>query len=158
MPVELNLVTGVDLAPGAFLQRWHYSSRRSEPTGVKRAAELAAKKQARLHLLSIDGIDQGFVTLGIHQLKNQKQFHLQVIYLFVSAPFRKKRIDELEGMLASEYLMGYVISQAIEVSKFIPASSIILETASDKLYPLYESLGFSRLPDMPGWMSLPLPH
>ncbi len=156
MPVELKLVKGADLAPGEFLQRWQ--CRRSEITGVKRAAKLATNNHARLHVLSINGIDQGFVTVGIHQRKNQKQFHLQVIFLFVSAQFRKQKIDELEGMLASEYLMGHVIAQALEVCQFIPASSILLETASDKLYPLYESLGFSRLPDMTDWMTLPLPH
>lgn len=158
MPVELKLVKGADLVPGMFLERWQYLNRRSEPSSVKRAAELASKKQARLHLLSINSIDHGFVSVGIHQRKNQKQFHLQIIYLFVSAPFRATRIDELEGMLASEYLMGHVISQALEICEFIPTNSIILETASDRLYPLYESLGFSRLPDIPGWMSLPLPH
>lgn len=156
MPVELRLIKGADLAPGAFLQRWQ--CRRSEITGVKRAAKLATNNQARLHVLSINGIDHGFVTVGIHQRKNQKQFHLQVVYLFVSAPFRKQNIDELEGMLASEYLMGHVIAQGLEICQFIPTSSIILETASDRLYPLYESLGFSRLPDLHDWMSLPLPH
>lgn len=157
MSIELKLVKGADLGPGLFLQRWQYS-RRSESAGVKRAAELASKNHARLHVLSINGIDYGFVTVGIHQRKNQKLFHLQVIYLFVSAQFRKQRIDELEGMLASEYMMGHVISQSLQTSKFIPISSIMLETASDKLYPLYESLEFSRLPDMTNWMSLPLPH
>jgi hypothetical protein len=155
--IELKLVKGADLAPGLFLLRWQFS-RRSESARVKRAAELASKNQARLHILTINGIDHGFVIVGIYQHKNQKQFHLQVIYLFVSAQFRKQKIDELEGMLASEYMMGHVISQSLQASKFIPVGSIILETASDKLYPLYESLEFSRLPDMQGWMSLPLPH
>lgn len=157
MSVELKLVKGADLAPGLFLQRWQYS-RRSESTGVKRAAELASKNQARLHILTISGVEYGFVTVGIHQRKNQKLYHLQVIYLFVSAQFRKQKIDELEGMLASEYMMGHVISQSLQTSKFIPISSIMLETASDKLYPLYESLEFSRLPDMQDWMLLTLPH
>lgn len=156
-PVELKPVTGADLAPGLFLHRWQYT-RRTETTGVKRAAELASKNQARLHALSINGVDHGFVTVGIHQRKNQKLYHLQVIYLFVSAQFRKQKIDELEGMLASEYMMGHLISQALQMSKFIPVSSIMLETASDKLYTLYESLEFSRLPDMQDWMFLPLPH
>lgn len=157
MSVDLKLVKGADLAPGPFLDRWQYA-RRSESASVKRAAELAAKNQARLHILSINDVDYGFVTVGIHQRKNQKQFHLQVIYLFVSAPYRKQQLAELDGMLASEYLMGHVISQSLQASKFIPISSIMLETASDKLYPLYESLEFSRLPDMTDWMSLPLPH
>lgn len=156
MSVELKLVKGADLAPGTFLQRWQ--CRRSETTDVKQAAKLAANNHARLHVLSINGVDHGFVTVGVHQRKNQKLFHLQVIYLFVSAQFRKHKIDELEGMLASEYMMGHVISQSLQTSKFIPVSSIMLETASDKLYPLYESLGFSRLPDLTDWMSLPLPH
>jgi hypothetical protein len=155
--VELNLVKGADLAPGLFLQRWHYF-RRSETVGVKRSAELASKKQARLHVLTINDIDYGFVTVGIHHRKNQKLYHVQVIYLFVSAQFRKKKIDELEGMLASEYMMGHVISKSLQTSKFFPFSSIMLETASDRLFPLYESLEFSRLPDMTEWMSLPLPH
>jgi hypothetical protein len=155
--VELKLAKGADLAPGLFLQRWQYS-RRSESTGVKRAAELASKNQARLHILTINGVEYGFVTVGIHQRKNQKLYHLQVIYLFVSAQFRKQKINELEGMLASEYMMGHVISQALQASKFIPVSSIMLETASDKLFPLYESLEFSRLPDIQDWMYLPLPH
>jgi len=107
VPVELNLVRGADLAPGIFLQRWQFA-RRSESASVKRAAELAAKNHARLHVLSINGIDHGFVTVGIHQRKNQKQ--LQVIYLFVSAPFRKQKIDELEGMLA----MGHVIRKRLK--------------------------------------------
>jgi hypothetical protein len=157
VPVELKLVTGADLAPGVFLRRWHYA-RRSESTGVKRAAQLASNNQARLHLLSINGVDHGFITVGIHQRKNQKIYHLHVIYLFVSAQFRKQNIDELEGMLASEYMMGHVISQSLQMSKFIPVSSIMLETASDKLFPLYESLEFFRLPDMQDWMYLPLPH
>lgn len=156
MPVELKLVKGADLATGVFLQRWQ--CRPSEITGVKRAAKLATNNHARLHVLSINGIDQGFVTVGIHQHKNQKQFHLHVIYLFVSNQFRNIKIDELEGLLASEYMIGNVISQALEISAFLPISSIVLETASDKLYPLYESLGFSRLPDMIDWTSLPLPH
>jgi hypothetical protein len=156
VPVELKLFKNTDLAPGAFLPRWQ--CRRSEITSVKQAAKLASNNHARLHVLSINGVDHGFVTVGVHQHKKQKQFHVQVIYLFVSAPFRKKQIDELEGMTASEYLMGHVIAQALEICQFIPTSSIILETASDKLYPLYESLGFSKLPDLPDWMSLPLPH
>jgi hypothetical protein len=155
--VELKLVKGADLAPGLFLKRWQYS-RRSESTGVKRAAELASKNQARLHILTINDVEYGFVTVGIHQRKNQKLYHLQVIYLFVSAQFRKQKIDELEGMLASEYMMGHVISQSLQTSKFIPVSSIMLETASDKLFPLYESLEFSKLPGMQDWMFLPLPH
>ena len=157
MPVKITLVKGADLAPGTFLPRWGYS-RRSESAKVKRAAELAGKKQARLHTLSIKGIDHGFVTVGIHQLKNHKQFYLHVIYLFVSAPFRKQQIAELDGRLASEYLLGHVITQALETCLFLPINSIVLETASDKLYPLYESLGFSKVPDMADWMSLPLPH
>ena len=156
MPVELKLVNGADLTPGEFLQRWQ--CRRSEITGVKRAAKLTSNNHARLHVLSINGLDHGFVTVGIHQHKNQKQFHLHVIYLFVSNQFRKKKIAELEGLQASEYMMGNIISQALEISAFLPISSIVLETASDKLYPLYESLGFSRLPDLNDWMSLPLPH
>lgn len=157
MSVELKLVKGADLAPGVFLQGWQ-CARRSESASVKRAAELASKNQARLHILSIDGVDHGFVTVGIHQRKNQKQFHLQVIYLFVSAPYRKQQLVELDRMLASEYLMGHVISQTLEICQFVPTSSIILETASDKLFPLYESLGFTKLPDLVDWMSLPLPH
>lgn len=98
------------------------------------------------------------MAVGIHQLKNHKQFYLHVIYLFVSAPFRKQQIAELDGRLASEYLLGHVITQALETCQFLPINSIVLETASDKLYPLYESLGFSKVPDMTDWMSLPLPH
>lgn len=156
MPVELKLVKGADLAPGVFLQRWQYN--RTDITAVKRSAKLAANNHARLHTLSINGIDLGFVTIGIHQHKNQKQFHLHVIYLFVSGQFRKKKISELEGLQASEYMIGNVISQALETCLFIPINSIVLETASDKLFPLYESLGFSKVPDMTDWMSLSLPH
>ncbi len=156
MPVELKLVKGADLAPGAFLQRWQ--CRRSEIVAVKQAAKFTSNNHARLHSLSVNGLDHGFVTVGIHQHQYQKQFHLHVIYLFVSVPFRKKKIAELEGLQASEYMMGNVISQALEMATFIPLSSIVLETASDKLYPLYESLGFSKVPGMSGWMSLPLPH
>ena len=156
MPVKITLIKGADLAPGVFLQRWQYNH--LEIAAVKRAAKLAANNHARLHTLSINGIDHGFVTVGVHQLKNHKQFYLHVIYLFVSIPFRKQLIVELDGRLASEYLMGHVITQALETSLFIPINSIVLETASDKLFPLYESLGFSRLPDLPDWMTLPLPH
>jgi hypothetical protein len=156
VPVELNPVKGADLAPGVFLQRWQ--CRRSEITAVKQAAKLTSNNHARLHVLSINGIDHGFVTIGIHQHKNQKQFHLHVIYLFVSNQFRKNKISELEGLQASEYMIGNIIAHALELSTFLPISSIVLETASDKLYPLYESLGFSKVPDMADWMSLPLPH
>jgi hypothetical protein len=78
--------------------------------------------------------------------------------LFVSSQFRKKKVVELECLQASEYMIGNIISPALEISTFLPLSSIVLETASDKLYPLYESLGFLKVPDMADWMSLPLPH
>lgn len=158
MPVELNLVRGADLVPSAFLHRWQCSNNRLELSKIKQAAAFASKGQARLRTLSIDCADYGFIVIGINQRKKQKKFHLHVMYLFVSKPFRKKKIAELEGLQASEYMMGNIISQALEMSVFLPINSIVLETASDKLFPLYESLGFSRVPDMPNWMSLPLPH
>ncbi|HIJ96921.1 MAG TPA: hypothetical protein HPP94_14515 [Desulfuromonadales bacterium] len=72
--------------------------------------------------------------------------------------YKEQQIAELDGRLASEYRLGHVISQALETNQFLPINSIVLETASDKLYPLYESLGFSKVPDMTDWMSLALPH
>ena len=158
MPVELNLVKGTDLVPSEFLHRWQCSNNRLELSKIKQAAAFASKGQARLHALSIDGADYGFILIGINQPQKQKKFHLHVMYLFVSKQFRKKKLTEIEGLQASEYMMGNIISQALELSAFLPISSIVLETASDKLYPLYESLGFSKLPDMSDWMSLPLPH
>lgn len=156
MSFEWKQPSGVDLIPSAFVRRWEYVRKQTEAENVKRAAALASKGFSRIHLLSIDSVDHGFVTVGIQQLQNQKQFHLHVEYLFVSAPFRKKSIAELDGLHVSVFLMGQVIKAAIETSRFAPLNSIVLETASDKLFPLYRSLAFDHMPSPSNWMYLPL--
>ena len=96
MPVQITSVSGADLAPAPFLARWN-CSREIERTNAKAAAKLAKNGHAKIHLLSIDDQNYGFVAMGIYRFPEQKLHYLQVLYLLVSAPYRKQRLEALEG-------------------------------------------------------------
>ena len=159
MPPLLNFtrISNTDLIPGDFLRRWNYKRRRDESRNAKQAADLASSGQARILVLTIDGQDIGFIATGIYKPEKEKQYHLRILFLFVSAQYRKERLEELDGLLASEYMMGQVAKVVFNTTNVIPFKSIVLQTASDKLDPLYNSLGFSEIPGLKSWMSLPLP-
>jgi len=155
MLVEITPVTGIDLVPGSFMPRWKFGSHHKEKFNAKRAAHWANKKQARLHVLAVDDRDYGFYVVDIHQFENEKQFYIQLLYLFVSKQYRKGK-GNIEGITASAYMLSKAIEQSLEVSRFIPIKALILEPASPKLIPLYSSLGFTQIPHLPEFMTLPL--
>jgi hypothetical protein len=164
MPVEFNSVTGIDLTPYSFINRWEFGPHPLERPNAKRAASIAVQKHAKVHVLSVNQQDYGFVAVDIHQFgkekkgaSEEKHFYLQILYLFVSAPYRRVPVDELDGMTPSEYLLSQVITKSLDTAAFFPFKGLVLLPASDKLVPLYESLEFSALPHLPdGWMMLPL--
>lgn len=152
MPAQITCVSGADLAPGPFLARWR-CKREIERTNSKAAAKLAKNGHAKLHVLSIDEQDYGFVAMGIYRFPQQKLHYLQVLYLFVSEPYRKQRLEALEGLSASEYLMSHLIAKSLDIASFLPLTAIVLEPASDKLIPLYTSLDFVPVPNVPNFMA-----
>jgi hypothetical protein len=151
---DISSIAGRDLLPDIFLPRWNYK-RHSEVVNTKKAAKLASNGHAMAHALTVSGLDYGFVAVDIYQFAGNKRFYLQILYLFVSDQYRSLQIEELDGMTPSQFLMGYAIEQSINVASFVPITAIVLQPVTDKLIPLYESLGFIVLPYLPHWMSLP---
>lgn len=96
MSVRIICVSGADLAPGQFLDRWR-CGRESERVNAKKAAKLAKNGHAKIHVLSIDNQDYGFVAMGIYRFPEQKLHYLQVLYLFVSEPYRNQKLETLEN-------------------------------------------------------------
>jgi hypothetical protein len=54
-------------------------------------------------------------------------------------------------------MMGQIVKVVFSTSNVIPFKSIVLQSASHKLDPLYNSLGFREIPGLKSWMSLLLP-
>lgn len=160
MSVKITTVTGADLHPGPYMARWIFGDHPNEKIDTKKSSTLADKKHARLHVLSVNGHDYGFVAVDIHQFKKDLQFYIQVVYLFVSRPHRGKKIPELDGMSVSTYLMGHVISESLETAKFLPVKALVLLPAAPRLETLYEDFGFTSVQGLPRnspkFMSLPL--
>lgn len=164
MSAEIITLTGADLRPGPFMDRWIYGNHPYERSNTKRASSIADKKHARVHVLAVGGHDYGFVAVDIHKLqknKKDKQHYIQIAYLFVSKPHRKKRIPELDNFAVTEYLMGHVIAESFSIAKFLPVKELILDPASPRLETYYDEVfGFKRIPGLsknsPKFMSMHL--
>lgn len=164
MPLEFKTLTSPDLIPGTFMSKWQFGNHLDERKNTKKASQYALRNQARLHVAQLDGNQLGFVTVSFHKPgddeKKKKTYDvncLQVMYLFVSKPYRKTKFDELNDLTVAECLIGYVIEQALQATTFFPLNSIVLQPAHDNLKALYSSFDFINLPGFDYWMFLPLP-
>ena len=150
MSVEITTVSSADLVPRSFMPRWRFGEHPYENYNAKVASAMALKKQARLHVLSINGRDCGFVAVNIHQLEKNNPYYIQLVYLFVSKPHRNRMNPDLAEMSVSTYLMSHVISESLEIAKFLPVKELILDPASPRLETYYEEeFGFKHVPGLP---------
>ena len=80
---------------------------------------------------------------------------LQVDYLFVNNPYRGKKLDMLENLKTSNYLIEFAIEIAKELQEIVGLRYVVLLPDNDKLETMYKDMGFKKL-NKQNWMFIKL--
>jgi hypothetical protein len=157
--VDIITVNRDSFSIGPFIERWKTNTERPEElVNIRKAASYLLTDRLKMHILQIDGVDYGFVTVSVRHFRRAypNRFYLEVDLLFVSEQYRGIQLDELDGLRVSEYLMSQVLINSLPAAQFFPFDNIVLFPTDPKLTPLYSNLGYAPLAKTLGWMYLPL--
>ena len=137
-----------NIIPVNFSKKFNYSETDNNQL-IMQVLKDAGKKRTNIHVLSVDGKEYGFLSVSFQcrefQKKQPPKKILNIDYLFVSEPFRKKKVSAFENKKTSEMLVYIAISIANKIRQFVPVEFITAEPAHDKIAPLYSNVGFEPL-------------
>ena len=106
-----------------------------------------------LYLLKHNKETLGFIALSVSSIGDFPS--LQIDYLFVSHAFRGRKLEVLNNLKTSEYLVDFTIEVAQEIQELAGLRYLVLLPDNDKLQRVYKEIGFLNLPKQ-DWLYIKL--
>jgi hypothetical protein len=146
--IDVVAYSGNNIHPLNFFKKFEYANKDHHDL-IMQVIKDAQKNRTTLHTLCIDHEEYGFISLSFQcrqfQKKQPSKKILNIDYLFVSEPFRKKEISVFDNRKTSQMLVDVAISIANEIAQYVPVEFIAAEPAHDNIAPIYLDVGFEQL-------------
>ena len=129
----------------SFLKKYQYDQSNS-PSDIDYVTDIAKKaknNKLRIHKLTIDSEEIGFIAFSVNKLNNSPCLFVE--YIFISSPYRKMTYSELGDTTLGEQLLQYSNLIATSLDRNVPIIYIALEPANEKLKKYYDKKGFTKL-------------
>jgi hypothetical protein len=136
---------GKSVTVNIFVKKYQYDSTNNPPDMeyVRDIARQAKDNKLRIHNLTIDGSEIGFIAFSVHTLNNSPCLFIE--YIFISSQYRKIQYPELDDTTLGEQLLQYSHILATTLDKNVPIKYLALEPANSALEKYYDKRGFTKL-------------
>jgi len=143
---------GIDVLSFVELSKDINQSQR-EKNFIEDICKRVQKPSTVLYLLKHNHDTLGFVALSVSSIGDFPS--LQIDYLFVSHKFRGKKLEVLDNLKTSSYLVEFSIEVAQEIQELAGLRYLVLLPDNDKLQQVYKDIGFLNLPKQ-DWLYIKL--
>ncbi len=143
---------GIDVLSSVELSEDINQSQR-EKYFIEDICKRVQKSNTVLYLLKHNHDILGFVALSVSSIGDFPS--LQIDYLFVNYKFRGKKLEVLDNLKTSSYLVEFSIEVAHEIQELAGLRYLVLLPDNNKLQQVYKDIGFLNLPKQ-DWLYIKL--
>lgn len=138
---------------------------RREKGFIEKMCKNVEKNDSVIYLLRSEDISLGLIALSASSAGDYPS--LQIDYIFISYPYRKKQLEieggmealkalptfnDLEGSTPSEFILDFAIQKVTELQKLIGMRYLVLVPDNPELEKMYDSIGFEYMTNNRRWM------
>lgn len=132
---------------------------------IEKICKNVEKNDSVIYLLKSKDVSIGLISLSASSVANYPS--LQIDYIFISYPYRKKQLEleggmealkalptfhELDGSTPSEFILDFAIQKVSELQKIIGMRYLVLVPDNLELAKMYRSIGFEYMTQNKKWM------
>ena len=143
---------GIDVLSSVELSEDINQSQR-EKNFIEDICKRVQKSNTVLYLLKHNHDTLGLVALSVSSIGDFPS--LQIDYLFVNHKFRGKKLEVLDNLKTSSYLVEFSIEVAHEIQELAGLRYLVLLPDNNKLQQVYKDMGFLNLPKQ-DWLYIKL--
>lgn len=124
---------------------------------IEQVCKNVEKSKSVLYVLSLADQYLGLIASSVTAIADFPS--IQIDFIFTDNRFRGQKLEEIDNIKVSEFLIDLVINEAKEIQQKVGLKYIVLLPDNDDLIPKYKELGFDTLnhkENKDGWMFLPI--